>query len=242
VDINWTIAPLLMATSVVDRSQGLLHRDPGTKVENGIFAFLLQKGKEKILVDTGVCGFEMNPWFAPYFTVTPEQSLEAQLRRFDTSVEEITTVINTHLHIDHCYGNELLGNARFLVQRKELDYWRKPLRAHRQAYRVPLDETKFELLEGDTEITAGIKVITTPGHSPGSQSVLVETEKGLYILAGDCIPQFENMAVPDGQPFWPSGIFVDLAEYYQSLERLRGLEGTILPGHDLKLTDRERYP
>jgi N-acyl homoserine lactone hydrolase len=239
---NWTISPLLLATSVVDRSQGLLCRDPGTKVENGIFAFLLRNGKEKILVDTGVCGAEMSPRFAPYFTRTPDQTLEAQLGRFDTSLEEIPLVINTHLHIDHCFGNELCRNARFFVQRKELEYWRRPLRAHRQAYRVELEEGDFDLLDGDREITPGVEVIATPGHSPGSQSVLVQTARGLYVLAGDCIPQFENMEVRDGEPFWPSGIYVNLHEYYESLDRLRSLGGVILPGHDLRIMERGTYP
>jgi N-acyl homoserine lactone hydrolase len=239
---NWTISPLLLATSVVDRSQGLLNRDPGTKVENGILAFLLRNGKEKILVDTGICGFEMSPRFAPFFTLAPDQTLEAQLRRFGTSLDEIALVINTHLHIDHCSGNVLLGNARFFVQRKELEYWRKPLRVHRQAYRVEVAEEKIEVLDGDREIAAGVTVMLTPGHSPGSQAVLVETSCGLYVLAGDSVPQFENMEVPLGEPFWPSGIYVNLKDYYESLDRLRDLGGVILPGHDLRVMGKETYP
>jgi len=45
-----------------------------------------------------------------------------------------------------------------------------------------------------------------------------------------------------GEPFWPNGIYVDLSEYYESLDRLKALKGVILPGHDLHVTKKKRYP
>jgi len=241
-DNSWTISPLLLATAEVDRSQGLLYRDAGVKIESGVLAFLVRNGRENILVDSGACGFEKSSQFIRYFNQTPEQTLEAQLGRFDTSPDEITAVINTHLHIDHCAGNVFFHEARILVQKREVEYWKNPLRVHRQAYRVEVAEENFEILDGDMDIAPGIKVILTPGHSPGSQSVLVETSVGLYVLVGDSVPHFENMAVPDGEPFWPSGIYVDLREYYGTLYRLKALGGSILPGHDLQVLRKEVYP
>ena len=239
---KWTISPLLLATAEVDRSQGLLYRDAGVKMESGVLAFLLNNGEEKVLVDSGVCGVTETSQFLRYFSRTPEQTLEAQLARFDTSPDEISMVINTHLHIDHCAGNILCTKARWLVQKKEMEYWRAPLRVHRQAYRIELTETDFDLLDGDTEVLPGMKVILTPGHSPGSQSVLIETSEGLYVLAGDSIPHFANMNVPDDEPFWPSGIYVNLDEYYKTLDRLKELRGLILPGHDLLVLQKNQYP
>ena len=239
---KWTISPLLLATAEVDRSQGLLYRDVGVKMNSGVFAFLLNNGESKVLVDSGVCGETETAQFLRYFNRTVEQTLEAQLALFDTSPDEISVIINTHLHIDHCAGNILCTKARWLVQKKEMEYWRTPLRVHKQAYRVELRETDFDFLDGDTEILPGIKLILTPGHSPGSQSVLVETSEGLYILAGDSIPHFENMKVRDDEPFWPNGIYVNLYEYYETLNRLKSLKGTILPGHDLLVLKQRTYP
>ena len=239
---KWTISPLLLAAAEVDRSQGLLYRDIGVKIESGVLAFLLNNGENKVLVDSGVCGVTETSQFQRYFTRTSEQTLEAQLAGFDTSPDEISMIINTHLHIDHCAGNVLCTKARWLVQKKEMEYWRTPLRVHRQAYRVELTETDFDLLDGDAEVLPGIKVMFSPGHSPGSQSVLVETSEGLYVLAGDSIPHFENMNVRDDEPFWPNGIYVNLHEYYETLHRLRELRGVILPGHDLLVLKKSRYP
>jgi N-acyl homoserine lactone hydrolase len=238
----WTISPLLLSTAEVDKSQGLLYRDTGMKIDSGILAFLLRNGKDKILVDSGACGYVKTRQYLKYFNQTPEQTMEAQLAKFDTSPDEIIVVINTHLHIDHCAGNVFFGRAQFFVQQKELQYWKNPLRVHRHAYAVELQETAFGLLDGDADIASGVQVILTPGHSPGSQAVLVRTSEGLYILAGDSVPHFENMAVPDNESFWPSGIYVDLREYYKSLNRLKGLGGVILPGHDLLVLRKDIYP
>jgi N-acyl homoserine lactone hydrolase len=239
---RWTISPLLLATAEVDRSQGLLYRDIGVKIESAVLAFLLNNGEKKVLVDSGVCGVAETSQFLRYFSRTPEQTLEAQLARLETSPDEISMVINTHLHIDHCAGNILCTKARWLVQRKEVEYWKDPLRVHRQAYRIELPETGFDLLDGDTEVLPGIKAMFSPGHSPGSQSVLVETSEGLYVLAGDNIPHFENMNVRDDEPFWPNGIYVNLHEYYDTLHRLKELRGTMLPGHDLLVLQKNQYP
>ncbi|OPY00718.1 MAG: N-acyl homoserine lactonase [Syntrophorhabdus sp. PtaB.Bin184] len=176
------------------------------------------------------------------FSRTPEQSMESQLARFNTVPEEIRLVVNTHLHVDHCGGNGFLPNARFLAQKSELEYARNPLPVHRPAYDVDLSHMDLELLEGDTEIAEGVRTITTPGHSPGSQAVLIDTDKGLYVIAGDTITHYLSMDVPEGAPFWPGPLYVGLKEYYESLDRLRALGGTILPGHDPLVLRQTAYP
>lgn len=237
---RWTILPLWLATGSVDKSMTLLYRDQGIKEEGPVLAWLLKSKNVKVLVDTGA----VSPFRAtdPYFTQAPDQTLEAQLGRFETTKGEITMIINTHLHTDHCAGNAYFDNVPCLVQEAEMAYAGNPLRVHKPAYDVQLKGFNFQLLDGDREIAPGLQVILTPGHSPGSQAVLVQTAKGLYVIAGDTIPTFENMEVPDDEPFWPSGLYVDLREYYQSLDRLKGLGGFVLPSHDMKVLNQTEYP
>jgi glyoxylase-like metal-dependent hydrolase (beta-lactamase superfamily II) len=51
-----------------------------------------------------------------------------------------------------------------------------------------------------------------------------------------------NMAVADSDPFRPGPLYVDLREYYQSLDRLKNLGGVILPGHDPLVLKQNTYP
>jgi N-acyl homoserine lactone hydrolase len=238
---QWTIAPLLLATAVRDLSQVLLMAPMGTGVDGAVLAWLLRSGDEKILVDTGFGAMD-TPDLKNNFNRTPEQTVKSQLARFNTTPEEIRLVVNTHLHVDHCGGNCFLPNARFVVQKSELAYARNPLAVHKPAYDVDLAHMDLELLEGDRSIAEGVRTIVTPGHSPGSQAVLVDTVKGLYVIAGDTITHYLAMDVREGASFFPGPLYVDLREYYGSLDRLRDLRGTILPGHDPLVLKQVVYP
>lgn len=238
----WTLAPLVLATGLVDKSLTIFRKYHGVKKEGPVVAWLLANGDRKILVDTGLFGPCDASETRGVFSRTEEQRMEVQMKRFATSPEEIDLVINTHLHSDHCGGNSYFPGARFVVQKREMEYVRHPLPATRSEYEVEIRGSDFELLDGDTEIAPGIKVILTPGHTTGSQAVLVETASGLYVIAGDTIPHFENMEVPPDEPFWPTGIYIDLKELYESLHRLKSLGGTILPGHDMLVLAKNVYP
>lgn len=237
---QWTITPLILATGLVDRSMTLLYRDPGVKQEGPVISWLLEGNDMKILVDTGPAG----PFQAmdEIFHQTPEQKIESQLLRNGVSPDDISMIINTHLHTDHCSGNAYFNNIDCLVQRSEIEYAKNPLKVHEAAYNITLDGINFRLLDGDAEIAPGLQVIHTPGHSPGSQAVVVHTANGVYIIAGDTIPSYENTMVPDNEPFWPSGIFCDLKEYYLSLGRIKALGGFILPSHDISVLKKTSYP
>ena len=239
---KWTIAPLVLGTAVRDKSQTLLYKDIGVPLKGALLAWLLMRGEEKILVDAGVFGPVERPEIRSRYDQIPDQMMEPQLGRFSTTPDEIPLVICTHLHLDHAGGSGYFKKARFVVQKREMEYAKDPLPIHKGAYDMDFSGMKFDYVDGDAEIVSGIKVIFTPGHSPGGQAVLVDTEKGLYILAGDTITHFVNMDVPAGDSFWPNGIYIDLREYYWSLDRLKALGGFILPGHDMLVLDKDLYP
>jgi N-acyl homoserine lactone hydrolase len=239
---SWTIAPLVCATGVVERSLTIFHRDHGIKKEGPVVAWLLMSGDRKILVDTGIFGPTDTSDTLGEFSRSAEQRLPVQLERFGASPSDFNLVINTHLHADHCGGNGYFPRARFVVQKREIEYAKNPLPATKPGYKVEIKEGDCELVDGDAEIAPGVRVILTPGHTPGSQAVLVETASGLYVIAGDTVPHFENMEVPEGEPFWPTGLYIDMRELYESLDRLKNLGGFILPGHDMLVLQKKIYP
>ena len=98
------------------------------------------------------------------------------------SVEDVSHVVNCHLHFDHCGGNpELVGRPIF-TQRIELEAARWP------DYTLPeLVDVRglcYELLDGESEILDDVFVVPTPGHTAGHQSVVVRRGDGTMIIAG----------------------------------------------------------
>jgi glyoxylase-like metal-dependent hydrolase (beta-lactamase superfamily II) len=100
-------------------------------------------------------------------------------------------------------------------------------------------QTEYEFVDGDTELLPGISVILAPGHSAGMQCVTVDTAGGRYIIAGDLVPTFENW---DASPRVPYGSLEDIDAIMKSYEKISGIDGEILPGHDSRVFDEAIYP
>jgi len=169
------------------------------------------------------------------------------LKAAGVSPDDVKIVIVTHLHWDHTWGFHFFKNARFLIQRREVEYAIAPLPCHRSIYYennlgkpIFVDYLdKIEMINGDVEVEDGVHAISIPSHSPGFQGVLVQTEKGKYFIAGDAVGLFECWEIT---PHVPSSIFNDLEQYYHSMKRIEKMADHILPGHDGKVFDRPVYP
>jgi glyoxylase-like metal-dependent hydrolase (beta-lactamase superfamily II) len=243
---HWTITMLDTGTQTQDKGVMTYLTDMGQQIQIPVTVALIE-GPEKILVDTSFLSVERT-WQIRRrkITRTPAQELPAGLASAGARPEEITTVILTHLHYDHAGNNRLFPKARFFVQREELRYALAPTAFDASAYFAPslgiipdYLGTKFELLDGDAEIADGVRVITTPGHTPGHQSVVVDTAAGRYCIAGDAVMWYENM-----EKRIPPGIHTSMIECMASLERIAREADHVLPGHDPKLFERvpARFP
>jgi N-acyl homoserine lactone hydrolase len=133
---------------------------------------VIEHPEGRILVDTGM------------IDSTPELDAEWGVR-FDADLipRDVLCVINTHLHFDHCGGNRLFPGVPIHLQRAE----REAARA--DDYTIPewveFEGATYVEHDGEAEILAGVRVVPTPGHTPGHQSVLVDTADGVVVVAGD---------------------------------------------------------
>jgi N-acyl homoserine lactone hydrolase len=125
-----------------------------------------------VLVDTGMIDStpELDDAWHPFFDA-------------EAIPRDVGCVINTHLHFDHCGGNRLFAGVPIYVQRTEREAAREP------DYTVPewveFEGARYVELDGEADIASGVRVLPTPGHTPGHQSVLVDTDDGLVVVGGD---------------------------------------------------------
>jgi N-acyl homoserine lactone hydrolase len=167
------------------------------------------------LVDTGVGGPQ--EWLTDWRVVN--RSVADALDDLDMTPGDVGLVINTHLHFDHCGQNAVFKHASFYVQRAELD------RARRESPQLAewfdFMNARFELLDGDTQVLPGLRVITTPGHTVGHQSVLVDSaDGGSDVLIGDAAYQPRQYRDPDSDDL-PDGQASDLVAWRNSVRRIK---------------------
>ena len=170
--------------------------------------------------------------FYEKYKVRPRRLVEA-LERAGLDREESTAIANCHLHLDHCGQTPLFSGLPISVQPAE---WAI---AHQPDYTVPR-VTEFEGADyrhaaGDHEPAPGIRVFASPGHSPGHQSLVVETADGPILLVGQAVYSHGEWAGIPGARYGstdtrPSG---DRDAYLRSVARLKALDPKrVLFGHD----------
>jgi len=215
----------------------------GPTVAVCIFAWYIEGPKQRILVDVGMTADMMRKANVPGFstTATHIQTVQEGLAKLGLTPEDIDIVIVSHLHLDHIPLAPLFKNARFLVQKAELDYQRNPPPPEidpRPCSGELLDSIRFEVMEGDYEVEEGVRVLHTPGHTPGGQSVAVDTADGVAIIDSLCLTD-ANWNVPPAlqgrMKFLLPDCHNDLNQAYQSMLRISELADIKLPSHELRL-------
>lgn len=150
------------------------------------------------LVDAGI-GPADSPaasW-APVPGRLPDELAAAGIDRAD-----VDTVVITHLHTDHVgwavVGTPYFPNATYLAPRADADAIEDLNPELRERLLDPLAAAdQLRLVAGDTPIAAGVKVVATPGHTPGHQSVLLQYADAAVLLTGDLLVHAIQLVAPD---------------------------------------------
>src|SRR6266566_4012456 len=177
-----------------------------------VHGFVVTHPGGAVLVDTGVGGPErlLTDW-----RVVNRTAAEA-LGDHDLVPGDIAFVVNTHLHFDHCGQNAVFRHAPFYVQRSELERARQESRWLTDWF--DFAGARFELMDGDAEVLPGVRVLATPGHTVGHQSVAVDGD-GEEVLIGDAAYTPAIYADPE-QEGLPAGQARDREAWNSSLRRL----------------------
>lgn len=208
------------------------------------FVWVVRNDQRTIVVDTGF-GEDVAAQRGRKITNTVANGLAA----CDVDPGDVSDVVISHLHYDHCGNDELFGNARYHLQDDEMAYATGRHMCHgaiahafeandvaRMVRRVFAGRVEFH--DGDDTLAPGVTLHRLGGHTQGLQVVRVETGAGPVVLASDAshfYAHFENSRV-----FPVVYNVADVLEGYRTLFRLAGPGRRIIPGHDPLVL--ERYP
>jgi N-acyl homoserine lactone hydrolase len=106
----------------------------------------------------------------------------------------VAVVVNTHLHVDHCGGNRCFPGVPVHVQARELAAAGAAPDEHTRPEWVHAPGVVYVEHDGEAELLPGIRLVPTPGHTAGHQSVLVED---VGLIGGDVAYSFRSLGDAD---------------------------------------------
>lgn len=228
---EYVIHPLVVGMNETDQGIMTYLKGYGKRIWIPSYVFYLEGGPQNILVDTGLEQFHVPPEVAAQYGVEVLE-FEDALAKYGLKPEDIDIVIHTHLHNDHCENDYKCTKARVFVQKAEYEFFLNPHPVDHRYFPDLLEGVEVVTVEGDQEIVPGISVMLTPGHTPGGQSVVVQTRKGKAIITGFCCNE-QNF--PASAPVVPPGVHLNLIQAYESIQRVKAAADILIPLHDLSI-------
>jgi glyoxylase-like metal-dependent hydrolase (beta-lactamase superfamily II) len=189
----------------------LVSCDAHNRCEYTTRCLLIEVGARRILVETGN-GDKFSGKLKDIYGIDHDRSIGDALKEAGVAPESIDTVVMTHLHFDHSGGTTrrtasgglepVFKRAKHVVQKLEWEDATHPHERNRASYLgeniAPLEKV-LQLVDGEAEIAPGVRVLPTPGHTRGHQSILIGAqdagaEKALFL--GDVVPTAVHTKLP----------------------------------------------
>jgi N-acyl homoserine lactone hydrolase len=223
----------------------------GRSIEFSSTCWLIKRGSEWVLWDTGVPqatledpkGWSTLPKLIVYHL---DKTITGQLAEIGLKTSDITYVVLSHTHGDHIGNVNLFPDSTIVMQHAEYD-WIHSLNGTNDnvnqlmalARKLLGTPKHLLLIDGDTDLfgDGSVSLVSTPGHTPGSQSLMVHLKgSGFIILSGDVVhleENFEKDIVPT--------LNTDKAASIASMEKVRQMIATyhakLFINHDKSQTD-----
>lgn len=192
--------------------------EPYAGEEGVVVAHALRRRDGRVvLFDTGI-GAGDPELDARYHPV--ERPLVNALTTLGIGLTDIDAATNCHLHADHAGQNHRLGGIPIYVQRRERRLASAP--GYTVGAWIDGPGTTYREIDGDHDVAPGIRILATPGHTAGHQSLLVMTRRGRVLLAGQAVYSRDEWSARDGREGRSRAR--DVSTYDRSVGRLRALE------------------
>ena len=184
--------------------------DEKNRCQLGLNCLVIKTADELIVVDTGVGG-NFDDKFVNIFAIEKSTSLIAGLKKIGFVPADVTKVVQTHLHFDHCGGNcvrlegDKLGpafaNAIYYFNKAEFEYANAPDPRSKASYlkhnwEAVVASGQLELLSVNTSIIPGVEVFVTGGHTENHQIVKVNSGGKTACFLADLVPTEAHLKIP----------------------------------------------
>jgi glyoxylase-like metal-dependent hydrolase (beta-lactamase superfamily II) len=189
--------------------------DERNRIPLGMRCILIEHDSGLVLIDCGA-GNKENARFIDIYGIENQgaagrTALEDALAQLGHRPEDISMVIDSHLHFDHGGGNTFRNeggeivpsfpNARYIMQRGEFDYASHTNERTAASYFphnfAPVATASLiDFVEGEKEVASGIRVLPTPGHVPFHQSILLESKGERAFYLADLVPTAAHLPLP----------------------------------------------
>jgi glyoxylase-like metal-dependent hydrolase (beta-lactamase superfamily II) len=114
--------------------------------------------------------------------------------------ESVDVIVHTHLHVDHVGWDGVFPRARYVVHRADWSFfmapWQVRVRPHLRRLEPLLEEGLVDLVGGESEVVPGIRVVPSPGHTPGHMHVRIEHGGEAAVVLGDVAVHSEQLTDP----------------------------------------------
>lgn len=192
----WALDPATYLPPLYDR------HDPAHRVHRVPFPiYLIEHAEGLVLFDAGLAPEAAGDPVSVYgdmaarldFEFTEDQQIEHQLAGYGFALADVTHVIASHLHFDHCGALKLFPHAITYLGAGEMEYARAPEKFCRGWYRAedfdPAYGIDFHELPCDHDVfgDGAVTVLHLPGHSPGSLGALVRLPHRTIMISGDAV-------------------------------------------------------
>ena len=180
--------------------------DERNRVRLAVRCLLVRTGNRTVLVDSGQ-GNKQSEKFIDRFAVEQPTTLMEELGKRNVRPEDVTDVINCHLHFDHAGWNTVRDGGRLVPAFPNARYWSQRGEWERSQHYAtekdqasfspedyhPLEEPRWELVRGEHRVMPGIEILPVPGHSLYTQGVLVKGGDQTVAFLGDLIPSTHHV-------------------------------------------------
>jgi N-acyl homoserine lactone hydrolase len=246
------IHPINLGNMSLDASGLVLFRNPGVQVTIPILGFLILGGTEPILVDTGSRSVEQYEAFGLPYEVTEQMTIDHHLSVHGLKRSDVRHIVHTHGHLDHVGQDHTFPlTTQVSMSRQELQFMASGImgpgmftaldtkhlidRLHsRGGLRLFDVDGTFE-----EEVIPGVAVRLSGGHTPGSISVLVETDEGIANISGDIAYNLQDQIIEPlldqaaHEPTITANRAMSTLEEKRAIKKALATSRFLLPSHDV---------